>query len=328
MDCALWGSVPALLRLPPPEHPIAEVLRHGVTQALDFGAYFDLALGPPDGSPLCEALRGEASALLLRRLGEVTSPDAAGLDKAANLAAARPVLRAFALDAFSPAELDRLARWWDIEPENSMGLTAPSPEAMHRAVTFLGAAFDHLAAAAPTIHDEVCALLSEIVIGGQDGSQRLDFNGVSSFSLWGTFVFNADTHGSWPQSYRTLVHEAAHNLLFAIARDEPLVQGGGAQRSHSPLRRSMRPMDGIYHAAFVSAREAIALDQLLLHHEKSPCLDQEEVSQAAAMLDESVLVFWDCADVVHREAELTGLGDAVLSDCEAAMRRNFAVEAA
>jgi HEXXH motif-containing protein len=320
MEEALWGSVPPLLELPPPARPIAEVLQPGLTRPLDFGVYFDLALGPPDGSDLPEAARRGAAATLARRLGEVTGrgPEPGEL-------AAEPRITGFSHDFYTADDLSRLSRWWDTEPDNALNLCALKPDRFSRSHDRVMAAMDHLRAAAPELHGEICALISDIVLAGQDGTQLLDFGGVSSFCLWGAIVLSDESNNSWPRVYQTIVHEAAHNLLFAFARDQPLVEGGGAERSLSPLRRSQRPMDGIYHAAFVSSREALALDLLLIRHEAAPCLSSGEVDEVRGLLDESVLAFRDCADVVRREANLTALGEAILADCEVVMGRTFAV---
>ena len=69
----------------------------------------------------------------------------------------------------------------------------------------------------------------------------------------------------WWQYIPRLIHEYSHNLLFGIARNEPLVFNDPEERDESPLRQDLRPMDGIYHALFVSAREALAMRAILSH---------------------------------------------------------------
>jgi len=92
-----------------------------------------------------------------------------------------------------------------------------------------------------------------------------------------------------------------------------------------PMRGQLRPLDGIYHAAFVSAREAVALDRLLVRHEAEPCLDHVEAQRIEALLEGSVISFWQCAETVRAEAHLTELGEEVLRDCETAMRASFSL---
>lgn len=320
MEEGLWGSVSVVLTGSLPEAELAKGFRPGLTGPLDFGTYFDLALGCPDGSAAPEALTRAARASLAARYAAVAGPCA---EEAAHVR--RPRVSIFSAEAFSPDDLARLSRWWDTEPKNAIDLAAPDPADAEAAKVRVALAFDHLQAAAPELHDEICHLVSDIVLAGQEGSQSIDFGGITSFCLWGAAALNASGNDSWPRVYQTIVHEAAHNLLFAHARDEPLIEGGGMERSLSPLRRSERPMDGIYHAAFVSAREALALDLLLIHHEKTPCLSSQEAEEVAQLLDGSVLMFWDCVATVRQQAQLTGLGEAVLADCEALMQGAFAV---
>ncbi len=318
MEEGLWGSVSVVLTLP--DGPLAGGFRPGLTGPLDFGTYFDLALGFPDGSAAPEALAQAARTSLAARYAAVARPCAEG-----DAPVRRPRVSTFSDDDYSPDDRARLSRWWDIEPENALNLAAPDPADAEVAKGRVALAFDHLEAAAPELHDEICHLVSDIVLAGQDGSQSIDFGGITSFCLWGAAALSASSNDSWPRVCQTIVHEAAHNLLFAHARDEPLIEGGGMERSLSPLRRSKRPMDGIYHAAFVSAREALALDLLLVHHEKTPCLSEQEAGEVVRLLDESVLMFWDCVGTVRQEAGLTALGEAILADCEALMHGAFAV---
>ena len=320
MEEGLWGSVSVVLTGALPDGPAAPSFRPGLTGPLDFGTYFDLALGFPDGSPAPEALAKAARTSLAARYAAVARPCS---EKDAPVR--RPRVSTFSTEVFSPDDLARLSRWWDVEPENALNLAAPDPADAEAAKGRVALAFDHLEAAAPELHDEICNLVSDIVLAGQDGSQSITFGGITSFCLWGAAALSASSNDSWPRVYQTIVHEAAHNLLFAHARDEPLIEGGGMERSLSPLRRSQRPMDGIYHAAFVSAREALALDLLLVHHEKTPCLSDQEAAELARLLDESVLMFWDCAGTVRQQARMTGLGEAILADCEAQMQGAFAV---
>lgn len=154
----------------------------------------------------------------------------------------------------------------------------------------------------------------------------MDFGGATSFALWGAMAINADAHASWLHYYQTLVHEAAHGLLFALARNEPLVLGDPGEKFGSPLRDDLRPMDGIFHAGFVSARESLALDLLLCRHERDDCLTAEEADLAAGLLEGSVLAFWDCVATLSGQGRLSGLGEAILAECEAFMDGNFAIE--
>jgi HEXXH motif-containing protein len=226
---------------------------------------------------------------------------------------------------YTTAQIARFRRWWDLEPDNAMALTAPTPPELSAARAWVPAALAHLHECAPDLHDEVLAIVDEIVIARPDGSQRLDYGGASSFALWGAITVNAAKHDDWPRYYRTIMHETAHLLLFAIAREQPLVAEPHA-RGHSPLRDGLRPLDGIFHAAFVSARESLAIDRLLCRHEEvGSVLDARELATLEDLLEGSATAFWECVETLRNEDSLTPLGEAVLGECETYMKANFAV---
>jgi len=330
MDEALWLSVDTVLdqivrdgQMPSPD-PAADRRRGELTGPLDYGAYFDLVLTPPALEELTRDIAEEATLLLAARHAEpaeVRMPAAGRGD-------APPRVTNFSSDDYTPAELDRLDRWFDIEPDNAMGLTGVSAAELDHARGCFAEAMAQLRRAVPEIHGEVLETIGEVIIARPDGDQRFDYDAASSFALWGAFTINAASHPSWPRFYRTIVHEAGHNLLFAIARDTPLVTNDPDERRYSPLREAFRPVDGIYHAAFVSAREAMAFDRLLSRHENGDRITDAEAEAIDAMLQASVLSFWDCTGVLREDAQISPLGEAILAECEDYMRAHFAVEEA
>lgn len=312
MDGSLWSSVEATLDGPAFRSASGRSAPSVAgSHPLDYGAYFDLVLTPPGGAPDRTELE-DARAHLSGRLA----------GKGAGAPASPAVSN---LSDYCEQQADRLRRWWDIEAENAMGLSGVSPDYLAAAQSHIEKALGFLSAAAPEMHGEVIAIVREIVIAQPDGSQRMDFGGASSFALWGGFTINAATHSCWPDFYKTIVHETAHNLLFAIARDQPLVEDDVDDRHASPLREDARPMDGIFHAAFVSAREACALDALLVHDDSETLLTPDERPQVEDMLEESVLAFHDCATTLHAQARMSDLGVRVLQECSAWIDANFAV---
>jgi hypothetical protein len=324
MDEALWSSARSILGAP----DAAAESQAGVppppskTSALDYGAYFDLALPYPSGELLAESVKHEARAYLASRL------DSAASDRATDSAralSAPPLISNLSPAFYSPEQIGRFSRWWDIEPENAMGMTDVADSEFARVRHLIETAFARLRDCAPELFEEICTIISEIVVARSDGSQRGEFGGVSSFALWGAIAINFELADDWPTCLRSVVHEAAHNLLFGLARSEPLVADDPAIRRPSPLRQDPRPLDGIFHAAFVSARESLALDSLLIHNERHDRLTQPEVQAVEAMLENSVISFWNCVEVVRHDASLTPLGEQILEECETWMRANFAL---
>lgn len=290
--------------------------------ALDYGAYFDLALLEPSKSQDTDTLRAEAADYLVSRLSrlnetmpERTAPCESGIS-------VTTISDAF----YSPVQVDRLIRWWDLKLENSLGLCPVSDEEFSQARESVASALGWLERCDPELHGELTAIIREIVVARPDLERRSAFGAASSFALWGSMVIDCTFNDSWPRMYRTIAHETAHNLLFAIARNEPLVRNDPDERYPSPLREDLRPVDGIFHGAFVSARESLVQERLLCWHEETGALSAADEALVLELLEISVANFWACMDALQGVASLTELGSAVLTDCEEFMRENFALE--
>lgn len=62
------------------------------------------------------------------------------------------------------------------------------------------------------------------------------------------------THRGIPYFLEHLVHESSHNVLFGLMLYDPMVTNPVSEKFSAPLRTDLRPMYGIFHAAFVVAR--------------------------------------------------------------------------
>lgn len=71
---------------------------------------------------------------------------------------------------------------------------------------------------------------------------------VSSANFPGWIVASIDTPLYMAEC---LVHEASHNLLYALSRDSALFEGKSEALYYSPWRPDPRPVDGLLHACFV-----------------------------------------------------------------------------
>ena len=61
------------------------------------------------------------------------------------------------------------------------------------------------------------ALLREIVLASPPSAPgALEFDGASSFMLWGAIALNAESGGSELDMAQALAHESGHNLLFGL----------------------------------------------------------------------------------------------------------------
>ncbi len=288
----------------------------------DYLAWFDLlaahsAQGVPHGLSAVEAIR-RANATLAR----LTLPS--GTTQPSALATCR--ITTLAPPHYVNDDIAALLRWWDTEPDNAMDLQAVTPDERDAAIPLIQRALHTLRQSAPALADEWRALVCEVVLAQPGNQHRLSFNGVSSFAAWGAIGINLPAHTHWTHFLKTLVHEAGHLMLFGIAREQALVTNDPADRQASPLRFDPRPMDGIFHAAYVSAREALAFDACLNWMESPEGLkDDDATTQLENQLEDSVLAFWECCEPLQHYGQLTQLGQAVLCDCQKYMKEAFEV---
>ena len=146
-------------------------------------------------------------------------------------------------------------------PSGSLILTAPGQDASARSHIWLNQCFSLLASCAPETNAELEAFRPLLLLASKSAESISGFGGYSSSLAWGTIVLSADkTH--FAQLLIQLVHELGHQLLFALASDVPLAYNHPDELFSSPVREDLRPMDGLLHACFVSARLYEVLGQI------------------------------------------------------------------
>lgn len=292
MDASLWSSVLGQL-----QDPVAQTTGSVRAKPTDYAAYFDAAQARP-------------------------SPDTLPVWPA-------PRVVTLAEPFFTATEIALLCRWWDTEPLNALCLEPIDAPALAHAQTHVRQALAQLALCAPEMHAEVCTIVTDIVIAQAGASRRMVFGGISSFAAWGAICLNHPAHNHWTDYFKQLVHETAHLLLFAIAREQPLVLNAVSERHPSALRDDDRPIDGIFHAAFVSAREAYAFDAWLNWQATQPpeTASSDDSARVEQSLQNSVLAFWDCCEQLDACAQLSELGQHVLSQTRAFVEDAFEVRA-
>ena len=168
-----------------------------------------------------------------------------------------------------------------------------------------------LARLSPAWSGEIGALLTRVIaaVPGPDARQR--FAGASSFMVWGAIFINVSQERDRIAVLLSLVHEATHQLLFGLARDEPLVTNPPGERFTSPLRRDPRPMDGVFHATYVAARLSCLFELLASGH---PAVTPDERADAARRIAPMRGRFAEGHAVVASEALLTPLGRRVMEE--------------
>jgi len=192
---------------------------------------------------------------------------------------------------------DAATRPWMAAPQSSDGLA----DRVVRALALIEAADPRLAG-------EVRALIVEIVGAAPSHAPGArPFGSVSSLMLWGLVIVNLERYATAETMVEGLVHEAAHLLLFAHSVDGPLVANAIEERYTSPLRSDPRPMDGVFHATFVSARMYYVTRKL-----------REAAAVDTARLDERLKLFRELyfggLQTVQAHAKLTPTGKRIIAE--------------
>ena len=293
----------------------------------DFAAYYDwaIALSKLSGDPTADPAQagGQRWQVFVDHFAAACSADRASMDRLPD----QPAVVTLGEPYFEPSATERILRWLDLEPDNAMGLVALDADELQRARQDISRALAALAVWTPGFYGELVAVVRQLIVVKPSGGQRLTFRGASSFALWGALAGNCQAHDHWWEWVPTLVHEAAHSILFALARHAPLVENDPAERYASPLRSDPRPLDGIYHAAFVSARETAVLRQCLEAIDSGIDPAGSESAELAAIRrwfattrDASTTAFHDCVGVLERHARFSPSGRDILGS----VRREFA----
>jgi hypothetical protein len=219
-------------------------LRAGPVPPALFGCYFELVLALFDE-------RDDEAAALVDELLQFPAPESAALRIV--------TLDDHDLGSGQSSRYRRLLRA-DIGGE----IQPLGPRRCGEAGARLTEALELLRLAAPELSGELLGLVREIVAAAPEkGPRGFIFGGASTFSLWGALVLNADGFGDRLDIAVSLAHEAAHTLLFGLALGGALTENDPAERYRSPLREDPRPMEGVAHATFVTARMICALEALI-----------------------------------------------------------------
>lgn len=194
---------------------------------------------------------------------------------------------------------------------------APSENEVAAFKRHFGSVMSLLEAAAPELVAEIKALVSELILVVGPQKTKLHFDGGSSYQLWGALFLNAVRHKTRIDVIESLAHESAHSRLFGLCVDEATVRNPDEECYPSPLRPELRPMDGVYHAAFVSARMHWTMSRLL----ESDLLDAEERALAIAARDADRVNFEKGYATVAAHADLTPTGRHAIEAAHAYMRQ-------
>jgi HEXXH motif-containing protein len=210
--------------------------------------------------------------------------------------------------------------WWDhfqllldTEEPYPFGPVAPSAEQFSRCEDEIAASLELMRSIDSVWYEEVKRLLRSIILGSPPNSEPASyFDGATTFFFWSATLLNANHSRSPIPWVDLLVHESSHVLLFGLSSDGGLTRNSGQERYDSPIRAEKRPIEGIFHACFVTTRVHLAMKRLLdtgsLHEDdRRLAIQHRQHNEEAGRESLAVLV---------RHAEPTRLGKAILSELQ------------
>jgi HEXXH motif-containing protein len=159
---------------------------------------------------------------------------------------------------------------------------------------------------------ETRTIVHQVVLAQAPKGSKFEFDGASHFQFWGLLFLNPKHHKNRLAVAEVLAHEAGHSLLFGLMRDEPLVKNPESDLYTSPLRVDPRPMEGIYHATFVSARMALAMETLA----QSGVLTSAERAEAQLAAEKDRENFAKGISTVHEHGNMTDSGKQIMDHAE------------
>ena len=247
-----------------------------------FGAYYDLVLAVERDE--IDQARGFAGEIIER------------------LDAPSPAVWVAALSNRPASDEDRYRRL--LLPEE-IAAFKPKAEDFAAASERIVKAMDLLDRGCPELAAEIRELLFEVVIAsGPTEKGAMTFDGSSSYMLWGAIMLNAIGQSSVLDTAQALAHESGHNLLFGHCVNGSLVENNDAEEFAHPLRQDPRPMDGVFHAAYVIARMHQTVERLL----ESGVLDADQTEAARNELVLHRRNFEEADSVIRSGGRLTSLG--------------------
>jgi HEXXH motif-containing protein len=207
--------------------------------------------------------------------------------------------------------------WWDhfqllLDTDQSSPFRpiAPRAEEFSRCEAEIAASLELMRRIDCTWHDEVKSLLRSIVLGSPPNSDPASvFDGASTFFLWGATLVNASVSRPPVSMVDLLVHESSHVLLFGLSSKGGLTRNDGKERYGSPIRSDRRPIDGIFHACFVTTRVHLAMKRLL----ESGSLRDNDSRLVIQHRQYNETAGRESLTVLARHAAPTKLGKAILA---------------
>ena len=235
------------------------------------------------------------------------------------VAPAAPEIEVIGLDDPKLANCrDSFIRLMDTDPLNSFPIVGASPLNIARFKETFSQAMALLTEHLPYYANQLQQLVTQIVcVEPAPGEENSGFGGGSSLMLWGAMFINVGMEKTLYEWIDTLVHESSHLLLFGLCSERPALLNEPDELFQSPLRTELRPMEGIFHAMFVSFHVCRAFGIL----SQSTAFDEADRELFAVKVSTYHNVVADCLTTIEEHAKLTETGLALVVD----IKQNLAV---
>jgi hypothetical protein len=202
----------------------------------------------------------------------------------------------------------RYLTYLNVDPTTQINFKTLSASKFDNIRRIANDAFAVFARVAPELGAEIRSLITEIVFVSGAPNASLRFYGATSFFCWGAMFLNADAYRGLVKMIDGLSHESAHAYLFALSLGDSFVDNLDDELHPSPLRPDPRPLDGTFHATYVSARMHYALSHVI----EGGAFSESEENEARTALAASCAAFSDGFKTLSDYASLTALGRRVM----------------
>jgi len=226
-----------------------------------------------------------------------------------------PAIRSLAEGDYDPVRRRILTAGFADDVGLTTELVAPPTKVLSTESQTIGRACRLMTELAPDWSDEFSQLVNEIILATNASAMAgRNFAGGSVFDLFGALLVNPTYRTDIAHYLMTIIHESSHQRLFCYHLDDEVVLNDDVARYHSPLRRQPRPMEGIFHAMWVSARMAVFGHELLERAAENQLMRPTEISLMRDHVGNAIVAFRDGYGVVQEHGDLTDLGQQLAAD--------------
>ncbi|TVQ79657.1 MAG: hypothetical protein EA369_04210 [Bradymonadales bacterium] len=138
----------------------------------------------------------------------------------------------------------------------------------------------------------------------------------SSFFSFGNIYLNSCLiEANWVSFFDKLIHEAAHHYLFALCAFDKIIKNDPGRLFESPLREDARPIDGVFHQAFVVCRLMHAMKKVAT----SPRVELEFRDDAHQLFLEYRESLSEAVSTLEEHAKFTKRGKMIFNSIQRAL---------